>query len=92
MHATLRKLFAPILDIFEQGDGPYVYRPSHRKILIAVGALFFILSLVSLYFSMIAGGSGAFVPVVVFFVVSLVCLVVGGLGTERAVAKIWGSK
>ncbi|MDP1932674.1 MAG: hypothetical protein Q8L60_14565 [Gammaproteobacteria bacterium] len=92
MHTTLRKIFAPILDIFEKGDGPYVYRPSHRKILIAVGSLFLFLSFISLYFALAVGGSGAFVPTLVFFVVSTVCLVVGALGTERAVAKIWGSK
>lgn len=91
MH-SLRKIFAPILNLFESGEGPYVYRPSHRKTLIGVGVLFLFLSLISLYFALMAGGSGAFVPVLVFPIVSLVCLVVGVLGNERAVATIWGSR
>lgn len=92
MTQTLRKLFAPILNLFEGGQEPYSYRPSHRKILLAVGALFLILCLISLYFGSIAGGAGAYIPTFVFALVALFCLVVGGLGSERAVAKIWGSK
>jgi hypothetical protein len=83
MKDSLRKLFAPILNIFEGGEEPYNYRPSHRKILIAVG---------SLYFGSIAGGAGAYIPTVVFLLVSTFCFVVGGLGSDRAVARIWGSK
>ena len=92
MKDTLRKLFAPILNLFEGGQEPYSYRPSHRKILLAVGTLFLILCMISLYFGSIAGGTGAFIPTVVFALVSTFCFVVGGLGTERAVAKLWGSK
>ena len=69
MHALLRTLFAPLLNILEKGDEPYGYKPSHRKILLAVGALFLLLACVS-----------------------LVCLVVGAVGSERAVAKLWGSR
>jgi hypothetical protein len=28
----------------------------------------------------------------VFFVVGVVCIVVGAVGSERAVAKLWGSR
>ena len=92
MKDSLRKLFAPILNLFEGGEEPYNYRPSHRKILIAVGSLFLILCAVSLYFGSIAGGAGAYIPTVVFLLVSTFCFVVGGLGSDRAVARIWGSK
>jgi drug/metabolite transporter (DMT)-like permease len=92
MHALLRLLFAPLLNILEKGDEPYGYKPSHRKILLAVGALFLFLACVSLFFGMIAGGAGAFLPAAVFFVVGVVCLVVGAVGSERAVAKLWGSR
>ncbi len=92
MHALLRSLFAPLLTLLEKGDEPFGYKPSHRKILLAVGALFLFLAGVSLYFGLIAGGAGAFLPAIVFFLVSVVCLVVGAVGSDRAVAKLWGSR
>ena len=92
MKDFLRTLFSPILNLFEGGDGPYVYRPSHRKILLAVGSLFLFLCIISLYFGSVAGGAGAYIPTLVFLLASTFCFVVGGLGSERAVAKIWGSK
>lgn len=92
MKESLRKIFSPILNIFERGDEPYHYRPSHRKILLAVGSLFLFLCVISLYFGSVTGGAGAYIPTIVFLIVTVFCLVVGGLGNERAVAKIWGSK
>ncbi len=92
MKALLRKIFSPILKLFEGGDEPYYYRDSHRSILLGVGSLFLILCIVSLYFGKLAGGAGAFVPSLVFLLASTFCLVVGGLGSDRAVAKIWGRK
>lgn len=92
MKDLLRTLCSPILAIFESGEEPYNYRPSHRKILVAVGSLFLFLCIISVYFGSVAGGSGAYIPGVVFLLVSAFCLVVGGLGSDRAVAKIWGSK
>jgi hypothetical protein len=34
----------------------------------------------------------AAIPFLVFFIIGSVCIVVGSLGSERAIAKIWGSK
>jgi hypothetical protein len=48
--------------------------------------------MVSLYFSAQVGGFGGVLPALVFFAASFVSMVVGLLGSERAVAKIWGSK
>jgi len=31
-------------------------------------------------------------PIVLFFVISLVCFVVGLLGSDSAVARIWGTR
>ena len=61
MKDALRTLFSPILNYFELDDGDYIYKPSHRKILI-------------------------------FFIGGFICAIVGILGTDHAVAKIWGSK
>ena len=88
----MRKLFLPILSIFESGEGEYSYKKSHRKILLVVGALFLILSVVSAISAISASQMGGLIPFLVFFSVGLVCEVVGLLGNDRAIAKIWGSK
>lgn len=92
MKIFLRKLFAPILNCFESGEGEFTYRPSHRTILMAVGALFGIVAVITCFGALGAGQLSAYIPVVVFAGVSMVCLVVSFLGNERAIATIWGSK
>ena len=92
MKELLRKIFSPILTNFEQGEGAYAYKASHRSILVIVGGLFFVLSLSIIAAGLAFSQLGAAVPGLVFFAVGTTCLVVGGLGTDRAVAKIWGSK
>lgn len=92
MTKLLKTIFSPILNVFEKGDSEFSYKPSHRKILIALGLLFWLLSGVSAYFSMITGELGAVIPIVVFFGVGFVSIVVASLGSDRAVAKIWKSK
>ena len=57
-----------------------------------MGVLFLVLSGVSLYFALVASSLGALIPILFFFAISLVCHVVGILGSDRAVAKIWGIK
>ncbi len=91
MKSILIKLFWPILGRFEKGHKPYSYKASSRNILLIVGVLFGGLSGGSLFFSIQRGEYSAFLPIVVFFGVALVCLVVGGLGSDRAVATLWGN-
>ena len=94
MKSSLRALFSPILNIFESDNDPYQYKPSQRTILLAVSSLFTVLIIAICAFSLSAGGDsyGFLIPVVVFSGVALVGFVVGFLGNERAVAKIWGNK
>lgn len=92
MKSLLRKLFKPLLSIFEEQEGAFEYKPSHRLILKVVGSLFFFLSFASLLAIIQSDQFGAILPVVLFFVVGVVCMVVGFLGTDRAVAKIWNSR
>jgi len=92
MKASLRALFAPILNVFESGDEPYVYKPSQRTILLVVSVLFSVLILAICGFSWNSEDFGFLIPVVIFSGVALVGFVVGLLGNERAVAKIWGNK
>jgi uncharacterized membrane protein (Fun14 family) len=91
MKPLLRKLFSPILNIFEAGDEPYAYKPLNRKILVVIGVLFLCLVSVVGYLSFDKGEVGYLIPVAVFSCISLVTLVVGLLGNDRAVAKIWGN-
>ena len=84
------KLFWPILQFFETGEEAINYKNSHRVILIVVGCLFFLLSMGSAAAAYISGEVGALVPFVVFFCVGAVAVVVGLLGSNSAVTKIWG--
>ena len=90
MKASLRKACLPILRVFESGEEAYAYQSSHRKILLVVGGLF--LPIISAVAAVYASRPGAFIPFTVFFLVGLVCEIVGLLGNDRAVAKIWGGE
>ncbi|MGM0633367.1 MAG: hypothetical protein ACQETO_09355 [Pseudomonadota bacterium] len=92
MNNAIRKLVSPILDFFESGDEEYLYRKSHRLILRVVGGLFLFLALVSALTGLVASLPGAIIPVLVFLAVGVVSTVVGTLGNDRAVARIWGSR
>jgi hypothetical protein len=92
MKKILRNICLPILRIFESGEVEYRYKKSHRTILIVVGVLFLVLSTVSAVSAITASQMGGLIPVIVFFVVGFVCQVIGLLGNDHAVAKIWGSK
>lgn len=92
MKESLKKCFSLVLAPFEKGEGAYVYKPSHRTILIVIGLLFCALSLGSLFLSVSFSEAGGIIPIVVFLAVGLVCEIVGFLGSERAVATIWKSK
>jgi hypothetical protein len=92
MKKHLRKLASPILNIFENGDEPYEVKPLNRKILIVIGVLFFGLASAVAYLSFDKGEAGYLIPVVVFSSLSLITLVIGILGNDRAVAKIWGNR
>ncbi|MDG2472881.1 MAG: hypothetical protein P8M71_07180 [Pseudomonadales bacterium] len=93
MKNGLRKLFAPLLNIFENDEGDYAYKPMSRGILIVIALLFGGLTVGMVVISQqMALGWGALIPVSVFSAVSLFCLIIGGLGTDRAVARVWGSR
>lgn len=92
MKSQLRKLFWFILRQFESGDEVYTYKPLNRKILIVVGLLFLVLCTGAVVAAIFQGAPGYIVPILVLFAVGLVCTVVGTLGTDRAVSKIWGNR
>ena len=92
MKNALRQLCSPILAPFEKDSDAYNYKPSHRKILLAVGSLFLFLAAISIYIATITHELAALIPILVFFIGGMICMIIGGLGTDRAVAKIWGSR
>ncbi|WP_016955485.1 hypothetical protein [Catenovulum agarivorans] len=91
MKNILRSIFSPVLNIFEKGDDNYVYKPLNRTILIVVGLLFAVLGSAVTWLSP-KEELGFLIPLVVFGGASFVCLIVGLLGNDKAVAKIWGGK
>ncbi len=92
MKQILRKIFAPVLTIFESGNEPYAIKPLSRKILIVISVLFSGLAGIVLYLMPEKADVAYFLPVVIFGGIALVGFIVGFLGTDRAVAKIWGSR
>ena len=92
MKQQLRRIFAPLLNCFESGEGAFNYRKSHRTILMVVGLLFLIVAIISGLAALSVAQIGVFIPVVIFTTASFVCLIVSFLGNDRAIATIWGSK
>jgi hypothetical protein len=92
MKNSLRRIFAPVLKHFESGEGEYSYKASHRKILIAVGFLFLLISLISLVALIKVSEPGGILPFMIFLLAGILCEIVGFLGSDHAVARIWKSK
>lgn len=92
MKKQLRKIFLLVLRVFESGEGEYNYKKSDRKILNIMGLLFFFLSAYSTVVAIIAAELAGLLPIIAFFLMGLVCAVVGMLGSDRAVSKIWSRK
>lgn len=92
MKQLLRIVFLPILSPFEKGGDEYQYKPLNRSILIFIGFIFGGLAALVLNFLPDGVGLSYLVPVIVFGGVSMVTLVVGLLGSDRAVCKIWGNR
>lgn len=92
MKQALRALFAPLLNPLESGGEPYHYRPLSRQILLFFGVVFCGLGALVLYLMPADADPGYYLPVVVFIGAGSYGLVVGLLGNDRAVAKIWGNK
>ncbi len=94
MKPILLKIFSPILNLFETPDdgSEYSYSPSHRKILVVMGFLFLGVASVGVFFALQANVMAALFPVVLFGSIGLLCLIVAGLGSDRAVSKLWRNR
>ncbi len=91
MKQLLRKIFFPILTVFESGEEEFVYKSTHRTILLFLGFMFSGMSIMVYY---VAQGKdpGYYLPVIIFGVIGFVSFIIGFLGTDRAVSKIWGTR
>lgn len=92
MKSALRTLFSPILKHFENGTEEFAYVASHRWITIAVGFLFFVVTACSIALLVYTKSGGAVLPMLAFGTLAVVSLVIGFLGSDRAIAKIWNTK
>ena len=92
MKSVLTKIFWPLLKSFETDKEPAGYKKSHRMVLVIMGSLFGLLGAGSGAAAVFVGELVGLLPAVVFFMVGLTAVVVGTLGSNGAVAKIWGSK
>lgn len=92
MKQMLRKLFSPVLNVFESGDEEYAIKPLSRKILIVISVLFSALATAVFYLTPADSDTGYYLPVIIFGTIAVIGFIVGLLGTDRAVAKIWGSR
>lgn len=92
MKQHLIKLFWPVLRFFETDVVAVNYKKSHRVALNVVGVLFVVLSLVSAVTTYLTGELGSLIPVIIFATIGAIAIIVGSLGSNGAVCKIWGSK
>ena len=92
MKAQFRKIFSFILGPFESGTEAYEYKPLNRKILLVLSSMFFGLAMLVLYLTPKGSNLDYALPVIVFSVIAILGFIIGLLGHDRAIAKIWGSK
>ena len=89
LRSLLRTVFKPLLAPLERGDDAYLYKKSHRVVLIVVSALFLFLATLSL---ILAPSVDYLFPVLIFGGAGLYGLLIGTLGEDIAVARLWGSR
>lgn len=87
----LTKICWPVLRFFETGTPDASYKNSHRMALIFVGILFLFLAVVAGVSAQYVEEMGGIIPVIVFSGIGLISLIVGTLGSNSAVCKIWGT-
>ena len=92
MRQILRTLFSPLLRLVEdEQDQSYVYKRSHRTILVIMSSTFIVLA--SFVFYLIPEGRYDYLlPVFVFGGAGAFGLIVATLGTDQGVARLWRSR
>jgi len=92
MKQLLKNIFSQVLNIFEKNNDEFIYRKQNRKIVIFISSVFFLLAcgLPSYMPQLIE--MGFWFVMIVFGSLSSVGLIVGIFGSDKAVAKLLGSR
>ena len=92
MKKTLQMIFSPILNIFEKNNDEFIYRTLNRKIVLFISSVFFLLAFgLPIYMPQLIE-MGFWFVMIVFGGLSSVGLIVGIFGSDKAVAKLLGSR
>lgn len=92
MKNLLKNIFSPILNIFENNNDEYIYRSLNRKIVLFISVVFSLLAFALPVFMPQLIQMGYWFVMLVFGGLSFVGLIVGLLGSDKAVAKLLGSR
>ena len=92
MNSLLKKLFSPVLNVFEQNNDEYITRSLNRKIVLFVSLVFALLAFALPLFMPVLVEMGYWFVMIVFGSLSAVGFIVGLLGSDKAVAKLLGSR
>lgn len=92
MKNIARKIFSPMLNIFEKNNDEYIYHNHSRKIVLFISIVFLFLASALPVMMPEVIKMGYWFVMLVFGLLSLVGLVVGILGSDQAVAKLLGSR
>lgn len=85
-------IFSPILNIFEKNNDEFIHRTLNRKIVLFISSVFFLLAFALPIYMPQLIKMGFWFVMLVFGLLSSVGLIVGSLGSDKAVAKLLGSK
>lgn len=92
MKTLIKNIFSPILNIFENNNDEFIYRSLNRKIVLFISSVFFLLAFgLPLYMPQLVE-MGFWFVMIVFGGLSSIGLIVGLLGSDKAVAKLLGSR
>ena len=92
MKNTIRNIFSPILNIFEKNNDDFVCRTLNRKIVLFISSVFFLLAFGLPYYMPQLIEMGYWFVMFIFGGLSSVGLIVGIFGSDKAVAKLLGSR
>jgi len=92
MKQLLKNIFSPVLNIFENNNDEFIYRSLNRKIVIFISIVFFLLAFALPVFMPTLIKMGYWFVMIVSGAISFFGLIVGLLGSDKAVAKLLGSR
>ncbi len=92
MKNALKSVFSPILNIFENNNDEFIYRSLNRKIVLFISSVFFLLAFALPAYMPQLIEMGYWFVMLVFGALGIVGLIVGLLGSDKAVAKLLGSR